>query len=270
MRGSEPETRNAQPATIQHSLKARHLKFITLSTLTLFLFAACKNKGGLQASTDSANASNSVPADSGWVNLFDGQSLAGWHSYGKSVPGNAWKVDSNAIHLIFPENSKKDDGGDLTTDHEYGNFELKLDWKIVKKGNSGIIFYVKEDTSKYRWTWNTGMEMQVCDKDSNEDAHNPKHQAGDLYDLIAANPPSAKGPGEWNLVEIHSNNGELDMYLNGVHIISTTLWDDRWNQLISGSKFKTMPGFGTFKAGKIALQDHGDEAWYRNIRIKKL
>lgn len=249
------------------------MKQLFISAGLLILFAACNNGGTSSGSaTDSSSQTKPSSADSGWISLFDGQTLKGWHSFGKPAPGAAWSVDNGSIHLSpgTMKGYQVAEGGDLVTDGAYGNFHLKLEWKIGKKANSGIIFYVQEDTSKYKETWVTGMEMQVCDKDSNEDAHSFKHEAGDLYDLIPSTVMSAKGAGEWNVAEIVSNNGQLDLYLNSVHIISTTLWDDKWKQLIAGSKFKDMPGFGTFKTGHIALQDHGEEVWYRNIRIKNL
>jgi len=239
----------------------------------LFCLGACQNsnnKNQVDSSTDSTKSSTA--SDSGWVAFFDGNSLKGWHTYGKAGPGAAWNVDSGSIHLQSAAKNgyQTAGGGDLITDGVFDNFDLKLEWKISKKGNSGIIFYVQEDTSKYKETWQTGPEMQVCDKDSNEDAHSFKHEAGDLYDLIPSTVMSAKGFNEWNQVEINSNKGLLDLYLNGVHIVSTTLWDDKWKQLIAGSKFKHMAGFGTFPSGHIALQDHGDEVWYRNILIRNL
>jgi hypothetical protein len=160
------------------------------------------------------------------------------------------------------------------TNDEFGNFDLKLEWRISPKGNSGVIFYVKEDPSKYENTYNTGPEMQVLDNGSATVPGHPDgklytHRAGDLYDLLAAK-EAAKPAGEWNQAEIRSENDKLDFYLNGVHTLSTVLWNDTWRQMISISKFKDMKDFGTFKKGRIALQDHGDEVWYRNIRIKKL
>ncbi len=210
------------------------------------------------------------------IALFDGQSLKGSAGtpHGKSAPGNAWNIDSGSIHLQPGARNgyQTAGGGDLVSDETFGNFDLKLEWKIGKKANSGILFYVQEDTAKrHKETLETPAESAgFSDKDSNEDAHSFKHEAGDLYDLIPSTLMSAAAFGEWNNVEILSNNGKLDIFLNGVHIISTTLWDDKWRQLIAGSKFKDMPGFGTFKTGHIALQDHGEEVWYRNIEIKKL
>ena len=102
--------------------------------------------------------------DTGWNSLFDGKTLKGWHTYGDTVAASAWQVDSGAIHL---DASKKDEasetinGGDLLTDKEYSNFDLKLQWKISKGGNSEIKFYVQEDTTKYDEA--IGLEMQVVD-----------------------------------------------------------------------------------------------------------
>ncbi len=208
----------------------------------------------------------------GWVLLFDGKSTNGWHSYGKPTAGAAWKVQDESIYL---DTSTKvgwqiKDGGDLVTDNEYENFHLKLDWKIMPKGNSGIIFYIHEDSVKYEHTWHTGPEMQVLDNAGHSDADINKHRAGDLYDLIASSKETVKPAGEWNHVEIIADKGQLKFSLNGENIITTTLWDDNWKKMVAGSKFKDKPGFGIYKKGKIALQDHGDIVWFRNVKIRAL
>ncbi len=205
----------------------------------------------------------------GWQKLFDGKSIEGWHTYGKTTAGSDWKVQDGAIYLDAP-NKTAGQGGDLVTNAEFDNYHLKLEWKISKNGNSGIIFNVHEDPAKYPATYNTGPEMQVLDNDGHTDGKIFKHRAGDLYDLIASSTEPVKPVGQWNKVEIISNNGKLDFILNGEKIVSTAMWDDNWKQMVAGSKFKTMPGFGIYKTGKIALQDHGNEVWYRNIVIKKL
>ncbi len=162
-------------------------------------------------------------------------------------------------------------GGDLVTDKEYENFDLKLEWKISEAGNSGIILYVHEDTSAYKNTWESGPEMQVCDNEKNEDGKLEKHRAGDLYDMLVSTSAKAVKPaGQWNEVEIVSEKGKLDFFMNNSHVLSTTLRDSAWQKLISNSKFKSMNGFGTYKKGHIALQDHGADVWFRNIVIKKL
>jgi Domain of Unknown Function (DUF1080) len=251
----------------------------TLQIFLSFIFvisAACKNKNGntlaFHSPTDTTFKPAIVVSESGWTALSGENKITQWHTYGKKQVGSAWNVDSGSIHLRpgAKNGYQTAGGGDLVSNDSFENFDLKLEWKIAKKANSGIMIFVQEDTMKYRETWNTGPEMQVCDKDSNEDAHSFKHEAGDLYDLIASRIMSAKPALEWNQVEIVSNAHRLDLYLNDVHIISTTLWDEAWQKLIAASKFKTMPGFGSFHSGHIALQDHGEEVWYRNIRIKKI
>jgi len=206
--------------------------------------------------------------NTGWVKLFDGKTTQGWHTYGKTSVGQGWKAENGALHL--DPKAKQNDGGDLVTDKEYSNFHLKLEWKVAPKSNSGILFYVHEDPAKYQQTYSTGPEMQVLDNEGHPDGKITKHRAGDLYDLVKSSSEPVKPVGEWNKVEIISNQGKLEFILNGVKIVSATLWDEHWKQLIAGSKFATWQGFGTYKTGKIALQDHGDEVWYRNISIKEL
>ncbi len=214
------------------------------------------------------NAAMAQKSNKGWVKLFDGKTTQGWHTYGKTTVGQGWKAENGVLH--FDPKAKNNDGGDIVTDKEYSNFHLKLEWKVAPKSNSGILFYVHEEPAKYKQTYSTGPEMQVLDNDGHPDGKITKHRAGDLYDLVKSSSEPVKRVGEWNLAEIISNNGKLEFKLNGVKVVSTTLWDDNWKKLIAGSKFANWENFGTFKSGKIALQDHGDEVWYRNISIKEL
>lgn len=219
-----------------------------------------------------ANTLTRKEKDNGWQLLFNGKNTDGWHTYGKQSAGKVWKAEDGALHLDAA--SKKTftthEGGDLVTNDEFDNFDLKLEWKISKNGNSGVIFYVKEDPAKYGEPYFTGPEMQVLDNEGHPDGKIYKHHAGDLYDLIASPKDFTKPVGEWNRAEIIANNGKLDFYLNGEHTVSTTMWDDNWRSMVANSKFKAWPDFGTFKKGHIDLQDHGDDVWFRNIKIKRL
>ena len=210
----------------------------------------------------------------GWKLLFDGKSTAGWHGYGRGTVNADWKVSDGMIMLEPDKTVKERSGNDIVTNDQFENFDLKLDWRIGLKGNSGIILYIKEDSSKYHETYNTGLEMQVLDNGTytrlgHSDAKLYTHRAGDLYDLLASK-EAVHPQGEWNHVEVISNNGKLDFFMNGVHTLSTTLWNDNWKKMIAISKFKDMPDWGTFTKGKISLQDHGEEVAFRNIRIKRL
>lgn len=207
-------------------------------------------------------------AQKGFKPLFDGKTTTGWHTYNKKTVGSAWEVIDGTLHMN-PDKKGKDGGGDLVTDATYGNFHLKLEWKVAPKANSGVIIFINE-SSKYDQTYLTGPEMQVLDNDGHPDGKITKHRAGDLYDLIKSKSEPVKPVGEWNAAQIISKNGKLTFILNGVKVVKTTMWDDNWKALIAGSKFDKWKGFGTFKTGKIGLQDHGDSVWYRNIMIKEL
>ena len=208
----------------------------------------------------------------GWQLLFDGKTTNGWHTYGKNAVGAAWKVVDGFLHLDASNKNgwQTGDGGDIVTNEEFGNYHLKLEWKIAPNGNSGIIFNVQDNPSKYQYVWHTGPEMQVLDNNGHPDAKIHKHRAGDLYDLIASSKEPVKPVGEWNLAEIIQNNDRLELRLNGETIVTTPLWEDTWKQLIAGSKFRNMADFGRFRTGRIALQDHGDNVWFKNIKIRKL
>jgi hypothetical protein len=247
----------------------------TLFLFVTILYVSCSFSQVNNMNTPD-NTLSKKEKSSGWQLLFDGQSTNGWHSYGKPSAGKIWGVKDGAIYLDAEskKNLSSGESGDLVTNEEYDNFDLKLDWKIGPKGNSGIIFYIHEDTSRYRDTYNTGPEIQVLDNGTptrlgHADGKLYSHRAGDLYDLLASK-EAVNPQGEWNHAEIVSVNGKLDFYMNGEHSLSVNLWDEHLKQMVEISKFKDMPGFGTFKKGKISLQDHGEDVWFRNIRIKKL
>ncbi|HOZ68333.1 MAG TPA: DUF1080 domain-containing protein [Chitinophagaceae bacterium] len=258
------------------------MKTLLIGTIVALSAVSCNNSSEttknaegdslVPPTTAMANVLTEEQQKEGWQLLFDGQTTKGWHKYGGSPVGSAWKVADGMLYLDTTD--KKDwqirDGGDIVSDSAYDNFHLKLEWKIAKDGNSGIIFYIHEDTAKYEWPWNTGPEMQVLDNSGHPDSKIIKHRAGDLYDLISCSKETVKPAGEWNLAEIKSQNAKLELSLNGEVVVSTTLWDDAWKKLVAGSKFSKMPGFGTYQKGKIGLQDHGNMVWYRNVMIRKL
>lgn len=258
---------------------------LLITILVVAAIAACNDetKTDAEATKTDTVATNSTPStpanntltdeekSAGWQLLFDGTSKNGWHIYNSKSDGAAWKVEDGALTLDsnYKVDGKRAGGGDLVTDEEYENFELSLEWKIGKGGNSGIIFLSNED-KKYDASYYTGPEMQVLDNTGHSDASINKHRAGDLYDLIASEPQTVKPVGEWNQVRIVINKGALEFYQNGTKVVSTTLWDDAWKKMVAGSKFKAWKDFATYKKGHIVLQDHGDPVWYRNIKIKKL
>ncbi len=208
----------------------------------------------------------------GWQLLFDGKKIDQFRNFKKQTIGSGWVISDNAIHLNAIKEEGKwqaKDAGDIITNEAYENFELKLDWKITNCGNSGIVFNVVED-NKYEYVWHTGPEMQVLDNTCHPDTKFITHKAGDLYDLIESNFPCSKSAGQWNKVTIRKNKGKVDLFLNGYKTCSFDMNAPEWKKLIAKSKFKDMPGFGLAKSGHIALQDHGDKVWYKNIKIRKM
>jgi len=243
---------------------------LAIPVAALVILMSC-NSAKKSSSEKMADNNKTIDTDNGWVSLFDGKTTTGWHSYGKDKAGASWTIDDGAIYFDAEIKGGPDgkSSGDLVTDKEYGDFHLKLEWRISRNGNSGIIFFVHEDTAKYKATYHTGPEMQVLDNDGHSDGKIIKHRTGDLYDLISSSTETVKPVGEWNEAEIIVNDGKLDFVLNGTNVVSTTMWNDNWKTLVAGSKFKGMPGFSIYKKGKIALQDHGNAVWYRNIKIKE-
>lgn len=241
-------------------------QYFLLSLTLVVAFLNCQSQTQLML-----NNLSQQQKKEGWLLLFDGKTTNGWHSYSKTSVGSNWKVQNGILlrDTLRGTDGKETQGSDLVTNEEYDNFHLKLEWKITMNGNSGIIFLIKEQ-AKYPDTYNTGYEMQIYDMQSATHTKNRKHDTGDLYDLIAASKQTSRPTGEWNLAEIVVNNGKLDLFLNGTNVITTTLWDDRFKTLIEQSKFSVMEDFGTFKKGKIALQDHGGGVYFRNVMIKKL
>jgi cytochrome c len=241
--------------------------------LVFAFFFNAKQPNSVQP-TKKAAAPNTLTEEErkkGWIMLFDGKTTNGWRNYNKQTIGENWKVADGALYLAVEgaDGWQAKGGGDIVTNDEYENYEFRLEWKIGKCGNSGIMFNVKEDPA-YQYPWNTGPEMQVLDNTCHPDAKIIKHRAGDLYDLITAVPETVKPQGEWNKVRLVVNKGHLEHWLNDKKVVDTQMWTDEWNNMIAGSKFKTMKDFGKIKKGRLALQDHGNPVWFRNIKIRNL
>jgi hypothetical protein len=247
----------------------RLLQLFILPLFVGFFFSNCKSDAKKQDSK--ANVLTDTEAHDNWQLLFNGKDFTGWHAFKQKTVGDNWIVDSieQAIQVHKAEGSTTHGGGDLTTDGEYENYELRLDWKISACGNSGIIYNVLEIDS-VNATYQTGPEMQVLDNTCHPDAKIIKHRAGDLYDMISCSTENVKPAGEWNSIRLVSNNGKIEHWQNEQKLVEYDQNAPTWKAMIAASKFKTMPLFGTSRKGHIALQDHGDKVWYRNIKIRKL
>lgn len=247
--------------------------------LALALLASALTSPVAQAGTKPHHRADNPanpPKKGEWVTLFDGKNFTGWHPYNK--PGQPisapWVIKDGAMYLeAKSKGGAAPGGGDVTTDKEYGNFELELEWKISEGGNSGIMFHVHE-APKFTAPYNTGPEVQVLDNDRHPDAkagRDGNRTAGCLYDMLPPGDRTAAKPvGDWNKARLVVNNGRAQQYLNGKLMADYPVSGPEWDKLVAESKFKGWEGFGKYTTGHIALQDHGDPVWYRNIRIKEL
>ena len=206
----------------------------------------------------------------GWHLLFDGKTTNGWHTYLRDTVGSKWQVKNGS--LVFDTSQPRSGGGDIVTNGSYENFELQLEWKISRGGNSGIIFDVQEDP-KFAATYLTGPEMQVLDNIDASDNKKQNHLAGCLYDLSGDSTVShPHTPGEWNQVKILQNKGHLSFWLNGTKTFEGQIGSDAWNNMVANSKFngKNFSDFAKLAKGKIALQQHPGSSEWRNIKIREL
>ncbi|MFH1747649.1 MAG: family 16 glycoside hydrolase [Planctomycetota bacterium] len=196
----------------------------------------------------------------GWKLLFDGKTTQGWRGYRKESCPPGWQVKDGCLVRMGP-------GGDIITDEQFDNFELALEWRICAGGNSGIFYRVNEELD---WPFFTGPEMQVLDNAEHADGGNPKTSAGSNYGLYAPVRDVTQPVGLFNKVRIVVNGAHVEHWLNDEKIVEYELWSDEWKELIAGSKFTAWPKYGLMKKGHIVLQDHGDQVWYRNIKIREL
>jgi hypothetical protein len=212
----------------------------------------------------------------GWQLLFNGSNLDGWHSYLQKGTGKDWAVVDGAIQLKKTNEDPEADYADLVTAGEYKNFDLQLDWKAKPCIDSGVMFDVHE-APQYKNSYETGIEMQIADLACTvPDSRVLMERSGDIFDLISDKIEWVKPAGEWNHFEIKSDHGHLQLFQNGHLVIETQLWDSQWNQLVAGTKFAKMPGFGKYHEGHISIQgtepkgDPGVKLWFRDIKIRKL
>jgi hypothetical protein len=216
----------------------------------------------------------------GWRLLFDGESFAGWRGLGyDSVPTAHWRVvDGSIMKIASGKVPKMPDGqpangGDLMSVGTFRDFELAFEWKATPAMNSGVKYNVSEEFSLQHASNHAalGFEYQLIDDSLNDDNKIPSHRAGALYDLIAPNDAKHLRPvGQWNSSRIVFRGSHGEHWLNGAKIVDFDLGTPRMDSLLAKSKYHTIPGFADRRAGHIILQDHGDEIYFRSIKIRPL
>lgn len=203
----------------------------------------------------------------GWELLFDGQSMDNWRVYNSDTL-MGWSVEEDAM-VALGEGGLHGDGADIITKTEYENFELSLDWKISPGGNSGIFFNVVEHPDNDA-VYVTGPEYQLVDDIGFATPLEESQRSGANYAMHAPMKSVAMPAGEYNHSRLRVENGHVTHWLNGEKVVEYDMWTPEWDSLRMAGKWKDFPAYGQARKGYIALQDHGNKIWFKNIKIKKL
>lgn len=283
-------------------------KLLLIAPLAVALLASCGQKQAAQAEEAQADSVTtpaytvleneqidlaSVPQDAeGYYVIFDGKTLNGWRGYGRDTVPGRWVVEDGAIKFngAGGGEAQTGDGGDLIFAKKFKDFELELEWKVSKGGNSGIFYLAQEVATKndkgedqLEPIYISAPEYQVLDNANHPDAKlgvDGNRQSASLYDMIPAKPQNQNPAGEWNKAKILVYQGTVVHSQNGENVVEYHLWTPQWTELLQNSKFseeKWPLAFellnnlgGENHEGYIGLQDHGNDVWYRNIRVKPL
>lgn len=244
---------------------------IMILVSAMVVTTACKNtqkqdqqQSGQQKTEAKAEDDQKTPGE--WVDLFNGENLEGWKGY-KQDDIAGWKVEEG---VLFCQGKGADVGGDIITEKKYCDFELKWEWKISEAGNAGLFYHVLQG-EEYDAPYETGPEYQLLDDEGFPAELEDWQMAGADYGMYVPNDQKELKPvGEWNTSRIVFDDAHVEHWLNGKKILEFEAWSDDWKQRKADGKWKDFPDYGTAECGYIGLQDHGHEAWFRNIKIKPL
>ncbi|HIZ90565.1 MAG TPA: DUF1080 domain-containing protein [Candidatus Bacteroides merdavium] len=212
-------------------------------------------------------------AKDGWKLLWDGKTTEGWRGAKlNTFPEKGWAIENGILKVLKSGGAESANGGDIVTTKQYKNFILKVDFKITEGANSGVKYFVNPGMNKGAGSA-IGCEFQILDDDKHPDAKlgvKGNRKLGSLYDLIPAPVNKPFNKKDFNTAMIIVNGNHVEHWLNGVKLIEYTRQNEMWNALVAYSKYKNWPNFGNAEYGNILLQDHGDEVWFKNVKIKVL
>ena len=226
----------------------------------------------LSCSNQNKNKSNE------WINLFDGSSLDGWRAYNGNQMPPGWKIVDSVLtfkteQILEQDYDYKGNRDIMYGDEEFENFELYLEWKIPKGGNSGIYYHIKEGYGGFA---DMAPEYQLLDDENYAEIHNYELKDWQLTAAdYAMHVPDTRQkvlypPGQWNSSRIIFTSNNVEHWLNDKKVLSFIPWSEEWYEKRNSGKWDNFPDYGKYKKGYIGLQDHGSNLWFRNIKIKKL
>lgn len=218
------------------------------------------------------NSISPEEAQEGWKLLWDGKTTTGWRGAKlEGFPEKGWKIENGILKVLSGNGAESANGGDIVTTKTYKNFMLRVDFKITKGANSGIKYFVNPDMNKGEGSA-IGCEFQILDDQNHPDAKlgvNGNRKLGSLYDLIPAPEKKPFDINNFNTALIIVKDNHVEHWLNGTKLLEYERNNQMWNALVAYSKYKNWPNFGNLD-GCILLQDHGNEVWFKNIKIKEL
>jgi hypothetical protein len=244
-----------------------------LLTLVLLLSFAISLAVSQKSKKDKAepNTLTSMEKTKGWQLLFDGKTMNGWRgAYMDSLPKKGWEVRKGLLTVKESGGGEASFGGDIVTIDEYSNFELTADFKLTEGANSGIKYFVIEAQPKTPGSAK-GLEYQILDDAKHPDAKlgiNGNRTCASLYDLIPASNTKVKPIGKWNHARILVKGKHVEHWLNGKKVLEFERGGKEFLAHKAESKFKDIPGFGEYEKGHILLQDHGNQVYFRDIKIR--
>lgn len=219
------------------------------------------------------NTLSSDDVANGWKLLWDGKTTDGWRGAKlDKFPESGWAIEDGVLKVNKSDGAESANGGDIVTTEQYGDFVLSVDFKITPGANSGIKYFVDPDMNKGEGSA-IGCEFQVLDDDLHPDAKlgvKGNRTCASLYDLIPAPTTKPMHKEDWNTAVVYVNGNHVEHWLNGEKVLEYERDNAEWNALVAYSKYRDWPNFGNAKKGHILLQDHGDEVWFKNVKIKAL
>ncbi|MCC8198076.1 MAG: DUF1080 domain-containing protein [Tannerellaceae bacterium] len=234
------------------------------------LFISCSLLMGVLTGCSEKEQNTLTPQEiaEGWELLFDGKTLNGWRDYNGTTLTGPWHVVDGCIQA---KGGGDDASGYIVTDKEFENFELYWEWKLSKGGNSGMLYHVVE-RPQYKVPYVTGPEYQLIDDVNFPEELEDWQKMGVDYAMYLPDPSKmhVNPYGEWNNSKIVFDNGHVEHWLNGEKILEFEAWSDDWHARKNSGKWANAPEYGLAKKGVLCLQDHGDPASFRNIKVKEL